>query len=93
MKIIRNNEAVKAYKAKKPKLNSMHRCWQDTEVKINGNLHGVWWECMRGANYYILYEGQWYRIPFVIGDCFNAVDNLNDDVAYNEEWIIEKETL
>lgn len=89
MKIIREKQEVKAYKAKKPKIDTRNANWSDTEVEINGELHGVWWECMRGANYYFVLDGQWYRVPFVIGSGFAAVDNLNDNLSYGEKWTIK----
>ena len=85
------NRTIKAYKTKRPKFGNKKATWSDSSVLINGEQVNVFWECMRGANYYLEFprhSGNWYRIPFNIGKRFCLETNL-DEIKYNDEWEIK----
>jgi len=82
----------KAYKTTyKPKVNNSNKtCWSDTEVVLNGTNMNVFWECMRGSNYYFIYSGSWYKIPFYIRNKSGIFVTNLEDIQYHDKWNILK---
>lgn len=84
---ITSNITFKAFKTTSPKFGSKC-CWMNTNVFLNNTEIQIFWECMRGKNYFFLYNNQWYKIPFEIGKFPKIEDNLSK-VEYHDCWKTE----
>lgn len=87
---VKTNHKIIVRKTKRPKFGQKKACRSDSQVLINGKEVTILWECMRGANYYFNWNGQWYKIPFEIKKSIPYISNL-DDITHNDEWTFESE--
>jgi hypothetical protein len=87
MKLYLGNREIKKYKTKRPKFGEKC-CWMDERFKIDDRSETIYWECMRGQNYYISLDGQWYRIPFFKGK-FPSLENNLDETDINKIFTTE----
>jgi hypothetical protein len=78
MQLFKNNKCVKVFKANRPKFGAKKCTWMDETILIDEKEVSVFWECMRGKNYYFELDRQWYKIPFDIGSGYPYKINLDE---------------